>query len=330
MAIMGQGERPSGLAIETPDEAAYKAATVIIRNFTKSGEGLSPSSHGSSSFFDSSPCPTMGLQTGLPGKETAAKREFEQEVSALLSRVQLLESRVRPISNHTFPDTPNENGAASPDFDGSVNSSSRRASSTRSAGQEKGSQLSEERGASLLSAILTPKAGHHGNDQLPTRLSDEELKFLLEHVKGQDQRINSLKREVAGVNEALLDQQRQTKEALDSFEADRVRNMERELKKHVQANEAFQKVLREIGDIVTAVAKGDLSKKVQVHATELDPEIATFKGTINTMMDQLQVFASEVSRVAREVGTEGRLGGQAQITGVDGIWKELTKNGKWL
>ena len=115
---------------------------------------------------------------------------------------------------------------------------------------------------------------------------------------------------------------------MEPLEADRVRQMERELRKHIQTNEAFQKVLREIGYIITAAAKGDLSKKVQVHATELDPEIATFKGTINTMMDQLQIFASEVSRVAREVGTEGRLGGQAQITGVDGIWKELTENGR--
>jgi hypothetical protein len=60
----------------------------------------------------------------------------------------------------------------------------------------------------------------------------------------------------------------------------------------------------------------------------MDDEIATFKVTINTMMDQLEVFGSEVSRVAREVGTEGILGGQAQISGLHGIWKELTNNGK--
>jgi osomolarity two-component system sensor histidine kinase NIK1 len=64
-----------------------------------------------------------------------------------------------------------------------------------------------------------------------------------------------------------------------------------------------------------------------MNTVEMDPEITTFKRTINTMMDQLQVFSSEVSRVAREVGTEGILGGQAQIEGVDGTWKELTDNG---
>lgn len=78
---------------------------------------------------------------------------------------------------------------------------------------------------------------------------------------------------------------------------------------------------------MTAVARGDLSQKVQLHAVEIDTEIAKFKHTINTMIDQLQTFSSEVSRVAREVGTEGILGGQAQIGGVDGIrgrWKEIT------
>lgn len=111
------------------------------------------------------------------------------------------------------------------------------------------------------------------------------------------------------------------------LEQERVATLERELWKHQKANEAFQKALREIGEIVTAVARGDLSKKVRMNSVEMDPEITTFKRTINTMMDQLQVFSSEVSRVAREVGTEGILGGQAQIEGVDGTWKELTDNG---
>ena len=75
------------------------------------------------------------------------------------------------------------------------------------------------------------------------------------------------------------------------------------------------------------MAKGDLSKKVTVNAMEIVPEITTLKNTINSMTDQLQTFASEVSRVAREVGTEGQLGGQARVDGVQGTWKELTENG---
>lgn len=93
------------------------------------------------------------------------------------------------------------------------------------------------------------------------------------------------------------------------------------------ANLAFQKALREIGAIVTAVAMGDLSKKVLIHAKEMDPEITLFKRTINTMVDQLQEFASQVTFLAREVGTEGRLGGQANLPGVAGIWAELTDSG---
>ncbi|KAJ5137723.1 CheY-like superfamily [Penicillium atrosanguineum] len=103
-------------------------------------------------------------------------------------------------------------------------------------------------------------------------------------------------------------------------------HLRKELRKHTHINEAFQKELLEIGEIITQVAHGDLSQRARVHPLEMSPEIATFKQTINTMMDQLQVFSQEVSKVAREVGTEGVLGGQAKIEGIQGIWHELTVN----
>jgi len=81
--------------------------------------------------------------------------------------------------------------------------------------------------------------------------------------------------------------------------------------------------VRNIADVATAIAKGDLSRKITV---EVKGEILELKNTINTMVDQLNAFASEVSRVAREVGTEGKLGGQAQVPGVAGTWKDLTDN----
>jgi HAMP domain-containing protein/signal transduction histidine kinase/CheY-like chemotaxis protein len=81
--------------------------------------------------------------------------------------------------------------------------------------------------------------------------------------------------------------------------------------------------VRNIAEVTTAVASGDLSKKITV---EVKGEILELKNTINTMVDQLNSFASEVTRVAREVGTEGRLGGQAQVPGVGGTWKDLTDN----
>jgi HAMP domain-containing protein/signal transduction histidine kinase/DNA-binding response OmpR family regulator len=81
--------------------------------------------------------------------------------------------------------------------------------------------------------------------------------------------------------------------------------------------------VRNIAEVTTAVARGDLSRKIMV---DVKGEILELKNTINTMVDQLNGFAAEVTRVAREVGTEGKLGGQAQVPGVAGIWKELTDN----
>jgi HAMP domain-containing protein/CheY-like chemotaxis protein/signal transduction histidine kinase len=81
--------------------------------------------------------------------------------------------------------------------------------------------------------------------------------------------------------------------------------------------------VRNIAEVTTAVALGDLSRKITV---DVRGEILELKNTINTMVDQLNSFASEVTRVAREVGTEGRLGGQAQVKGVSGTWKDLTDN----
>ncbi len=81
--------------------------------------------------------------------------------------------------------------------------------------------------------------------------------------------------------------------------------------------------VRNIADVTTAVAKGDLSKKITV---AVRGEILELKNTINTMVDQLSAFASEVTRVAREVGTQGQLGGQADVPGVGGTWKDLTDN----
>src|SRR6202030_2624544 len=78
-----------------------------------------------------------------------------------------------------------------------------------------------------------------------------------------------------------------------------------------------------IAEVSTAIASGNLAKKITV---TVSGEILELKETINTMVDQLNAFASEVTRVAREVGTEGKLGGQAQVPGVAGTWKDLNDN----
>ena len=81
--------------------------------------------------------------------------------------------------------------------------------------------------------------------------------------------------------------------------------------------------VRNIAEVATAVARGDLSRKITV---DVKGEILELKDTMNTMVDQLRSFASEVTRVAREVGTDGKLGGQAVVPGVGGTWKDLTDN----
>src|SRR5207245_535932 len=95
---------------------------------------------------------------------------------------------------------------------------------------------------------------------------------------------------------------------------------------NVLAGNLTQQV-RNIAKVTTAVANGDLSQKISVEARG---EILELKDTINTMVDQLRSFASEVTRVAREVGTEGKLGGQADVRGVSGVWKDLTYNANSL
>jgi HAMP domain-containing protein len=85
--------------------------------------------------------------------------------------------------------------------------------------------------------------------------------------------------------------------------------------------------VRNIAEVTTAVANGDLSKKITV---TVKGEILELKDTINTMVEQLRSFASEVTRVAREVGSEGKLGGQAHVPGVAGTWKDLTDNVNWM
>jgi osomolarity two-component system sensor histidine kinase NIK1 len=81
--------------------------------------------------------------------------------------------------------------------------------------------------------------------------------------------------------------------------------------------------VRSIAVVTTAVAQGNLTQKVEI---EVEGEMATLKGTVNSMVDQLGAFAAEVTRVALEVGTQGILGGQARVEGVQGTWADLTRN----
>jgi osomolarity two-component system sensor histidine kinase NIK1 len=287
------------------DETSFAAATAIIHDLAT----------GSAAAYIKAPSAEVnGVRSVLlPGKNTPAKHALEQELASLVARVHQLELKAAYGNNGVLPDTPNETASSSPLGD------------MIAARSVKSPAARQKFITSLLASPGTQAPGQKVGNSI--KLSDEELQTLREHVADQSKQLDGLNEELAGVNAQLLEQKNAQEQALKAVEIERVAALERELRKHQQANEAFQKALREIGEIVTAVARGDLSKKVQIHSVEMDPEITTFKRTINTMMDQLQVFSSEVSRVAREVGTEGILGGQAQIIGVDGTWKELTENG---
>ncbi|KAG8629901.1 hypothetical protein KVT40_001520 [Elsinoe batatas] len=257
------------------------------------------------------------IRIRLEGKDTPEKKAIESQLSALASRIEYLESRANGTSNPSLPITPNEPDASP--F-ASNNSPARTNVSVTESTQR-------PRSASLVNQLLTKRENINGDGQ-PHCLSEEQLQVLREHVEEQARHIKSQAEYIDTINDKLDQQQRATREALGGIETSvhDVETLKRELSKNQQINMTYQKVLREIGSIVTAVANGDLSKKVLISAKERDPEIATFKRTINRMVDQLQDFASQVTHLAKEVGTEGRLGGQAVLPGVDGIWAELTQN----
>jgi osomolarity two-component system, sensor histidine kinase NIK1 len=270
-------------------EETLIAATAAIRNIAKGGS-------------------TVDVRKfTLPGPDTEAKLAFEAELAALQARCNYL-SKTATIASHNLPVTPSEPGSSLFDNGNHKNG-------TRSRG------LSQVH--SQPSDITGSSEDDDDEDSIPPV---ENLGYVREFVQKQAEEIQTHKEIIADMSKRLDEHQLEAQKTFTKVEHEDISQLKRELAKHQQANLAFQKALREIGSIITKVANGDLSHKVLIHKKELDPEIAHFKKTINTMMDQLQLFGSEVSRVAKEVGTEGKLGGQARIDGVSGIWKELTEN----
>lgn len=297
-----------------PDETLVAAAAIL--------RGLARGSTASTSYTNGLKLPPYRL----PGEDTASKEDFEAEIAALARRIHYLESRA-DVVGRSLPDTPGEfQSPASPlarpaEYRGSLGESG--SGSTAATSERTSSSSNQSRRVNSLLAArdsLTPSESGRN-------VSEDDISVLRDHVEKQAEQIKSQRETIAEISRGLRNSEEQAKQAFMRVENEDVSILERELRKHQQANEAFQKALREIGGIITQVANGDLSKRVQIQATEMDDEIAAFKVTINTMMDQLEIFGSEVTRVAREVGTEGILGGQAQISGVHGIWKELTDNG---
>ena len=290
------------------DEETVAAASQIVRDLARNvAPAYNPPEFN---------LPTKHAKNGsimLPGPASDSKRLLELELSALASRIKYLEEKATTVNNHTLPDTPSELGPTSP-F--STNGTS---APTQNGAHRPTRQLS---GATRQARVTNILARNFAT------FTEEDMGHLKDHVERQADEIKTQSETISTIKDEIAHHEHSLRKTFNKMEREDMSQLERELRKHQQANEAFQKALKEIGTIITNVANGNLNKKVQIHAVEMDPEIATFKRTINTMIDQLNVFGNEVSRVAREVGTEGRLGGQAQVNGVSGIWEDLTSNGE--
>ena len=262
----------------------------------------------------------------LPGPESISKSTLEQELSSLATRIQALEARANVANNTTFPATPDEPQTL-PMFppNGSRQEPKRRQSSHSRA--KTGSRELQTTWVSNLLSSHGRASVPEGQEEEPrmNEFDEDSAKRILDHIRSQDEEIKRQRE----MKEALMAEVKQQKAHNDEIMQQGFQendDLKRELLKHQQANAAFSKALREIGSIVVAVADGDLSKKVLIHTKENDPEITKFKNSINKMVDQLQGFASEVTRLARDVGTEGMLDRQVRLPGVSGIWAELTEN----
>lgn len=297
-----------------PDEDALSAVLAIVRGLASGGtppydspEIKLETTNGSLKSH------TANGKIALPGDSTPTKRSLEEELGALSTRIQYLEAQAITGHKQTLPDTPNDSGGPTSPFAAYGSTPSPRKAPTF--------PIRHNSGATRQAHVSSLLSGSNRN------FSDEDFGHLRDHVDKQAQEIKMQRDTISDVSEQLRRLQKEGPYSFALNQNGEINQLQKELIKNQQANLAFKKILKEIGTIVTNVANGDLSCKVQINEKEMDDEIRDFKITINRMMDQLQVFGSEVSRVAREVGTEGKLGGQAQITGVNGIWKELTNNG---
>ena len=299
----------------TSDETVTGALAGILSSLARGVEPVQPAI---------SPKANGHTPVQLPGAESISKNTLEQELSALKGRIHALELQATSGNINPFPATPDEPrtplGFAP---DGKYDS---RRKSTHSRHRSDSKELQTTLVNNLLSSHASSpvKDGDDGGPRI-YQFTEDQANTIREHVSQQDQEIKRLKDALDSVAVGVKQQKEHNDRAIQQgFQENDA--LKRELVKHQQANNAFQKALREIGSIVVAVADGDLSKKVLIHAIEMDPEITKFKHSINRMVDQLQGFASEVTRLARDVGTEGMLDRQVNLPGVSGIWAELTDN----
>ena len=228
------------------EDETFVAATEFVRNLARNGNSTS---------ID---------KISLPGPDTAGKRAYESELAALQARISHL-TKVAGAGTQTFPMTPNEPPAYP--FDSLSNRNGTTSSNKPRTSTSYPSQVSD---------FMLPR----DDDDLEGRqVSGEDLNYVRDFVQKQAEEIKTHRDVIADVSKRLDQQKDKTNQSLERIEQEDVLRMQRELKKHQQANDAFQKALREIGSVITNVANGDLNSKVIVYAIEMDPEITKFKRT---------------------------------------------------
>lgn len=201
----------------------YKAATAIIRSLAK----------GDAQSFDE------GFPISIPGEDSPEKLDLERELKALVYRIRHLETRAASTNNHILPETPNEAAAPSSPFSSALLGSNRHPSPIPSKG------------------VVYDLFGEDGPGSDASERT--QLEYLQAKCKSHEQEILENRRELRDI---MLEMERvKMTPQVPINEATKIDRLQKELKKSQQANEAFSKSLREIGEIVTAVARGDLTKK---------------------------------------------------------------------
>lgn len=234
------------------EDDTIAAATGVVRNLAK---GLTTSYGHSEPRISSDDLSMNGLQAEtiiLPGPDNATKQSFEQELSALAARVRYLEAKACTVNNQTLPATPNELGTPSSPF-----------SANRATAQLQGGSPSPPRqgfGSSRHARVSNLLAVRDSGSEGRRIFSEEDLRHLREHVQKQADEIRSQRETIAGVGEQLHEQQARAERTFVKVENEDISRLQRELHKHQQANEAFQKALKEIGTIISRLLPSGLSQ----------------------------------------------------------------------
>lgn len=225
------------------EDETLAAATGVVRNLAK---GLATSYDLSEPEMSPEHVSTNGLQAEsiiLPGPDNATKQSFEQELSALAARVRYLEAKACTVNNQTLPATPNE--LANPSSPFGANRATVQLQDGSPSPPRQG--LGSSRHARVSNLLAVRESSSEGR----RIFSEEDLGHLREHVQRQAEEIRSQRETIASVGEQIHEQQARAERTFVKVENEDISRLQRELHKHQQANEAFQKALKEIGTIIS-------------------------------------------------------------------------------